>query len=123
MLNKVELIGNLGANPAIRQPTETRKAATVNLATHRRWKDKDGNPQEETQWHPLVFWGSQADLAERLLKKGQLVYVEGPLNHMTWTDEEDRTHHRTEVVGESFLILTPKDRSGEAETSVEDSLE
>ena len=108
MLNKVELIGNAGADAALREVGEGRKAANVNLATHRRWKDKDGNRQEDTQWHSVVFWGKQAELAERLLKKGQLVYVEGRLNHTSWTDDEDRTHHRTEVVGQSFLILSPK---------------
>ena len=55
---------------------EGRKAANLNLATHRRWKDKDGNRQEDTQWHQVVFWGKQAELAERLLKKGQLVTLE-----------------------------------------------
>lgn len=108
MLNRVELIGNAGADAALREVGEGRKAANLNLATHRRWKDKDGNRQEDTQWHPVVFWGKQAELAERLLKKGQLVYVEGRLNHTSWTDDEDRTHHRTEVVGQSFLILSPK---------------
>ena len=109
MLNKVELIGNVGANADLRDVGEGRKAANINLATHRRWKDKDGNRQEDTQWHPVVFWGKQAELAERLLKKGQLVYIEGRLNHTSWTDDEDRTHYRTEVVAQTFLILSPKD--------------
>lgn len=108
MLNKVELIGNAGADATVRDVGEGRKAANLNLATHRRWKDKDGNRQEDTQWHAVVLWGQQAELAERLIKKGQLVYVEGRLNHTSWTDDEDRTHHRTEVVGQSFLILSPK---------------
>ena len=108
MLNRVELIGNVAADAALREVGEGRKAANLNLATHRRWKDKDGNRQEDTQWHPVIFWGRQAELAERLLKKGQLVHVEGRLNHTSWTDDEDRTHHRTEVVGQSFLILSPK---------------
>ena len=97
MLNKVELIGNAGADAATREVGEGRKAANLNLATHRRWKDKDGNRQEDTQWHPVVFWGRQAELAERLLKKGQLVYIEGRLNHTSWTDDEDHTHYKTEV--------------------------
>ena len=110
MLNKVTLIGNLGADPAVRAATEDRQLANVRLATRRRWKDRDGNRQEDTQWHQLVFWGRQAELAERLLKKGQLVLVEGRLNTTSWPAREDesRTHYRTEVVGESFLILSPK---------------
>ena len=111
MLNRVTLIGNLGVDPEIRDATEDRKVANARLATRRRWKDRDGNRQEDTQWHQLVFWGRQAELAERLLKKGQLVLVEGRLNTTSWPDREDesRTHYRTEVVGESFLILSPKD--------------
>ena len=111
MLNNVTLIGHLGADPATRDATEDPKLANVRLATRRRWRDRDGNRQEDTQWHQLVFWGRQAELAERLLKKGQLVLVEGRLNTTSWTDREDesRTHYRTEVVGESFLILSPKE--------------
>ena len=121
MLNRVELIGNAGADAAVREIGDSRKAANINLATHRRWKDKDGSRQEDTQWHPVVFWGKQAELAERLLKKGQLVYVEGRLNHTSWTDDEDRTHHRTEVVGQTFLILSPKPEPAEdAATAAED---
>jgi single-strand DNA-binding protein len=111
MLNRVTLIGNLGADPQVREAGEDRKVANARLASRRRWKDRDGGRQEDTQWHQLVFWGRQAELAEQLLKKGQLVYVEGRLNTTTWTDKEDeeRTHYRTEVVTESFLILSPKD--------------
>lgn len=117
MLNKVTLIGNLGADPVVREAGEDRRVANVSLATRRRWKDREGNRQENTQWHQLVFWGRQAELVERLLKKGQLVYVEGRLNTVSWTDPKDdeKTYHRTEVVGESFLILSPKgSRTGEA---------
>ena len=113
MLNKVTLIGNLGADPAVRDATESQRVANVRLATRRRWNDRDGNRQEDTQWHQLVFWGRQAELAEQLLKRGQLVLVEGRLNTTSWPDRDDetRTHYRTEVVGESFLILSPKEAS------------
>lgn len=109
MLNKVQLIGNIGRNPTTRSSGGTR-AATATLATRRRWKKREGERQEDTQWHRLVFWGWQADLAEELLKKGQLVYVEGRLNTTSWPDPEDdgHTNFRTEVVAESFLILSPK---------------
>ncbi len=121
MLNKVMLIGNLGADPVLREAREDSRVANVRLASRRRWKDRDGSRQEDTQWHQLVFWGRQAELAERLLKKGQLVYVEGRLNTTTWADREDqdRTHYRTEVVAESFLILSPKEAPApEAEAQV-----
>ena len=110
MLNKVTLIGNLGGDPAVRDAGEDRKVANVNLATRRRWKDRNGERQEDTQWHQLVFWGRQAELAGELLRKGQLVYVEGRLNTTSWTGREDesRTNYRTEIVADNFLILSPK---------------
>lgn len=118
MLNKVTLIGNLGADPVVREAGEDRRVANLGLATRRRWRDREGNRHEDTQWHKLVLWGRQAELAERLLKKGQLVYVEGRINTARWTDpkDEEKTYYRTEVVGESFLILSPKGSpAGEAQ--------
>ncbi len=112
-INKVILIGNLGADPELRYTKGGTPVADLRLATSRKFKSRDGGMQEDTQWHPVVFWGKQAELAERLLKKGQLVYVEGRLNNTSWTDEEDRTHHRTEVVGQTFLILSPKAESAQ----------
>lgn len=120
MLNKVSLIGNLGGDPVVRQVGEDRKVANLSLATRRRWKDREGNLHEDTQWHQLVLWDRQAELAERLLTKGQLVYVEGRLNTVQWTDpkNEEKTYHRTEVVGQNFLILSPKgSTAGEGQES------
>ncbi len=109
MLNKVLLIGNVGAAPQIRRPNG-RTCATLQLATHRSWSDRDGQRNEDTQWHPLVFWGPQAELAGKILNKGQLVTVEGRLKHSSWSDPEEpsKTHYRTEVVVEWFRILSPK---------------
>lgn len=109
MLNRVLLIGHLGAAPRIRRPGG-QPCATVHLASHRSWKDRDGQSHEATQWHPLVFWGPQAELAGEILDKGQLLTVEGRLKHSRWPDREDesKTHYRTEVVVEWFRVLSPK---------------
>ena len=119
MLNRVELIGNVGGEVTANEVGDGHKAAKLSLATHRRWSGKDGMRQEDTQWHPVVFWRKQAELAERLLKKGQLVHVEGRLNHTSWTDDEDQRHYRTEVVGESFLILSPKSQPNPPDPAAE----
>ncbi len=109
MFNKVLLIGNVGAAPRLCRP-KGRACATLQLATHRSWTDRDGQRQEDTQWHPLVFWGPRAELAGKLLARGQLVMVDGRLKHSSWTDPEEpcKTHCRTEVVVEWFRILSPK---------------
>ncbi len=109
MLNKVLLLGHAGAAPHLRHPND-RPCATLTLATRRTWADRDGQRQEDTQWHPLVFWGPQAELAGKIVDKGQVLLVEGRLNHASWPDRDDpsKTHYRTEVVVEWFRVLSPK---------------
>ncbi len=109
MFNKVVLVGNVGAVPRMRRPGG-QYCATLQLATHRSWSDREGQRKEDTQWHPLVFWGPQAELAGEILDKGQLVMVDGRLKHSSWADRDDpsKTHYRTEVVVEWFRVLSPK---------------
>ncbi len=109
MLNQVMLIGNAGAAPHLRR-TNDQVVATLQLATHRSWKDREGQRKEDTQWHPLVFWGPLAESAAQVLDKGQLLLIDGRLKHSSWPDREDpeKTHYRTEVVVNRFRILSPK---------------
>ncbi len=121
MYNKVLLIGHVGAEPRLRRPNG-RPCATFHLATRRSWKDRDGERQEDTQWHPLLFWGAQAELAAEMVDKGHLMMVEGRLNHASWPDRDDPslTHYRTEVVVEWFRVLSPKaDAVDEAPSTVD----
>ena len=125
MLNQVMLIGNAGDAPQLRRANDQHVAA-LQLATHRSWKDREGQREEDTQWHPLVFWGPLAESAAKVLEKGQLLLIDGRLKHSSWPDREDpeKTHYRTEVVVNRFRILSPKaaerptsGSSREAETS------
>ena len=122
MLNKVLLIGNVGAEPVLRR-AGGRPCATFHLATHRAWSDPDGTRHDDTQWHPLVFWAKQAERAGQLLHKGQLITVEGRLNHTSWLDREDpeKVHYRTEVVVQWFRILSPISAAGASTASGEPS--
>ena len=88
-LNKVILIGNIGADPEVRSTSTGNRVATLSLATGRQWKGADGSKQEKTAWHKVTFWNSKngqqlADLVERYCKKGDRIYVEGEIEYSTW---------------------------------------
>ncbi len=104
-LNKVMLIGNLGRDPELKSLTSGTHVATFSMATSRRWKGKDGEFQEETQWHNIVAWGQSAETISTYLKKGSRVYLEGRLTHRSWDDPNGQKRYITEVVAENFVFL------------------
>jgi single-strand DNA-binding protein len=110
-LNKVILIGNLGADPEVRTAGASgNRVATLSLATSRQWKGNDGQRQEKTQWHRIICWnaakGQQlADIAERYCKKGEKVYVEGEIEYRTWQDKEGQTRYSTEINCRELILL------------------
>lgn len=122
-VNKVILIGNLGKNPEIITfPKEGRredemgsvvKKATFPLATTEVHKNRDGERVEQTDWHTVVCWRGLADIAEKLLRKGTQVYVEGKLQSRTWDDRDGNKHYATEVVAENFTVLGNRNRNDE----------
>ena len=114
MLNKVTLIGNLGQDPELKSLDGGNTVATFSLATSNRWKDKDGNRQEATEWHNIVCWGRQAEVAGEYLTKGKQVYVEGRLQTRSWDDKDSgKKVYRTEVVCSNFQMLGRKDSGDE----------
>ena len=104
-LNKVTLIGRLGQDPEIRYTQSGSAVASVNIATNDYWTDKQGEKQERTEWHSLVFWGKLADRAQSYLKKGSQVYVEGRLQTSNWEDQQGQKHYKTEVVVTTMQYL------------------
>ncbi|MDO5530677.1 single-stranded DNA-binding protein [Sutterella sp.] len=105
-VNKVILIGNLGADPDVRYTPDSNTAiATLRIATSRRYKGRDGNPVEETEWHRVVLWGRLAELAKDYLRKGRSVYIEGRLRTRKWTDQNGQDRWSTEIVGEVMQFL------------------
>lgn len=113
MVNKVILIGNLGRDPEVRSTPSGQSVATLNLATSRRWRDKDGNNQEQTEWHTVVIWGRQAEIAGQYLTRGRQVYVEGRLTTRSWEDKTSgEKRYKTEVVCDDFKMLGPKGSGG-----------
>ena len=97
-LNKVQLIGNLGRDPEVRKTSSGAPVATVSIATSDRWKDKEtGEIKEATEWHRVVLYGRNAELAAEHLSTGSQVYVEGALSTRKWTDAQNVQRYSTEV--------------------------
>ena len=111
-VNKVILIGNLGRDPETRYTTGGDAVTNLRIATTDVWKDKAGEKQEKTEWHTVVLFGRQAEIAGEYLKKGRPVYIEGRLQTRKWTDKEGVEKYSTEVVGDRMQLLGSKDGGG-----------
>jgi single-strand DNA-binding protein len=106
MLNKVTLIGNLGADPEVRFMPSGGSVANIRLATTRRWKDKQsGERKEATEWHRVIFFNRLAEIAGEYLKKGSQVYVEGRLQTRKWQGQDGQDHYTTEILAEELHML------------------
>ncbi len=113
MINKVILVGNLGQVPEARSTQSGARVTTFSIATNRRWKDKEGERQEQTEWHRIVTFGRQAEVAAQYLRQGQQVYLEGRLQTRSWEDKESgETKYRTEIVCEHFQMLGQRGEGG-----------
>ena len=113
MVNKVILIGNLGRDPELRSTPSGQQVAEFSLATSYRRKDSDGNFQDQTEWHQIVCWGRQAEIAGQYLRKGKQIYVEGRLQTRSWDDKTTgEKRYKTEVICENFRFLGRKEDAG-----------
>jgi single-strand DNA-binding protein len=104
-LNKVMLIGNLGRDPEIRYMPSGDPVATLALATTSVWNDKNGQKQETTEWHRIVFFGRQAEICQQYLKKGSSLYVEGKIQTRKWVDQSGTERYSTEIRGDLMQML------------------
>jgi single-strand DNA-binding protein len=106
-VNKVILIGNLGKDPEIRRIENGAVVATFSIATSESFTDKNsGEKKEITDWHDIVLWRGLAEIAEKYIRKGTKIYVEGKLKKRSWQDKEGNTKYNTEVIGEELTILS-----------------
>src|SRR5689334_6133897 len=109
-LNRVQLIGNLGADPEVRSIANGNRVANFSLATSRQWTGTSGDKQEKTEWHRVVLWNNKgsklADIAERYCKKGDKVFVEGSIEYRTWQDKEGQTRYSTEISARELILLS-----------------
>jgi len=104
-INKAILIGNLGKDPEIRYIPSGQAVATFSIATTRKWRDKEGQPQEQTDWHNIVVWGRMAELAKEYLAKGRSVYIEGRIQNRSYDDKEGNKRYISEVVATTMQFL------------------
>jgi len=111
MINKVLLIGNLGKDPEIKHFDNGGSVAKFSVATNENYLDKSGEWQKKTEWHDIVVWNKNAERAEKQLKKGQMVYVEGKLTHRKWQDDQGNNRYNTEVVAQTFRLLERREQS------------
>lgn len=109
-LNKVMLMGNVGKDPEVRySQAGGRKNVSFSLATSKRYRDANGEQKELTTWHNIVGWGKIADIVEQLgIRKGMSLYVEGSLNNRSWNDQNGQKRYVTEVLMDTFQLLTPR---------------
>lgn len=113
-LNKVIIVGNLTRDPEVKQlPNGNTTVANVSIATNRVWKDRDGQKQEETEFHNVVFFGRTAEIVQQYLKKGQSVLIEGRLRTSSWDDKETgQKRYKTEIVGDTMQMGPRRDKDG-----------
>jgi single-strand DNA-binding protein len=104
-VNKVILIGNLGADPETRYLPSGDAVTNIRIATTDQWKDKSGEKQEHTEWHRIAFFGKLAEIAGEYLKKGSPVYVEGRIRTRKWQDKEGQDRYSTEIVADRMQLL------------------
>jgi single-strand DNA-binding protein len=104
-LNKAIIIGNLGSDPEIRTTGGGTRVANFSVATSRSWTGRDGQQQEKTEWHRIVAWDKLADIAERFLKKGERVYIEGEIEYRSYEDKDGVTKYMTEIRAREMIML------------------
>lgn len=112
-LNRVMLIGNVGRDAEVRYTQSGQAVAKFSVATSETFGGRDGGEkQERTEWHNVVVWGRQAEIAGQYIKKGRQVYVEGRLQTSDWVDPQGVKHYKTEVIALRFLLLGRRDEGG-----------
>ena len=104
-VNRVILIGNLGANPELRYTQGQQAVANLRIATTEKWTDKSGQKQEATEWHRVVVWGRQAEICGQYLTKGRQVFIEGSIRTRQWQDQQGQKRYTTEIVARNVQML------------------
>lgn len=120
-VNKVIIIGRLGADPEVKTVTSGQTVARLSLATSETWNNAEGKKQERTEWHRVVVWGKLAELCGKYLSKGRQVYLEGRIQTRSWEDKDGQKRYTTEVVANQIQFLggasEPRDQSTTNDTT------
>ncbi len=110
MVNEVTLIGRCGKAPEIRT-TDNSKVASFTLATSKRYKDRNGEVKEQTEWHNIVVWGKTADICEKYVQKGSTLYVKGEIRYRSWDDKDGNKKYITEILASAIQLLDKKENN------------
>jgi len=111
-LNKAMVIGRLGADPEVRYTQSNTAVATLSVATTERYKDRNGEQQENTEWHRIVAWGRLAEICQEYLNKGSLAYFEGPIQTRQWEDKDGQKRYTTEIKALNMQMLDTRGDMG-----------
>lgn len=115
-VNKVIIVGFLGSNPEMRSMPNGDAVTNVSIATSETWIDKiSGEKKEKTEWHRVIFFRRQAEIAAQYLKKGSLVYIEGQISTRKWQDKNGQDHYTTEIFGSDLKMLNTKDNNQDSQ--------
>lgn len=114
MINKVILLGNVGQDPECRTTQSGQSVATIRLATSEKYKDKEGNMQERTEWHTVVAWGKTAEIVQKYAPKGKQLYIDGRLQTRKWQDKNGQDRYSTEIVADTIKLLGGNSHGGNA---------
>lgn len=120
-VNKVIVLGRLGADPEVKTVAQNQTVARLSLATSENWTGKDGQKQERTEWHRVVVWGKLAELCGKYLVKGRQVYVEGRLQTRSWEDPQGQKRYTTEIVANTVQFLGGPTEAREVQSSGNDN--
>ncbi len=120
-LNRVQLIGNVGAEPEVKYTDQGTARTTFSVAINRQWKDADGQVHQETEWLPIVTWGTLAEIAGEHLTTGKRVYLEGRVHTSAWHNDAGEKRYRTEVVANELIFLDT--RSTQAASQTEEAID
>ncbi|MEK7355079.1 MAG: single-stranded DNA-binding protein [Bdellovibrionota bacterium] len=115
-VNKVIIVGRLGADPEVRTVGQGGTVTRLSVATSENWVDKEGHKQERTEWHRIVVWGKLAEICGKHLSKGRQVYCEGRLQTRSWEDQQGQKKYSTEIVANTVQFLGSAGERGESQS-------
>lgn len=121
-VNRVTLLGNLGADPELRTTSTGNTVTEMRLATSSRYKDKIGEFKDDVQWHRVVVWGKQVEYCKEYLAKGRQVYIEGRLQTRSWEDKEGNKRFTTEIVAQNVIFLNSKNNTAQESSFGDDEV-
>lgn len=119
MTQKLILVGNVGSDPEVRHFEGGNIVANFSLATSEKYKNKEGETVTETEWHKIVVWKGLAEIAEKYVKKGNLLYIEGKLKSRSWNDKDGVKRYSTDVIADTMRMLPGGNKTTEKESTTE----